>query len=139
MEIAQQDFKYIIQDFSNVYFGGRTTYGELAEWDDTPLQLKKAIQRVIKREVPLETVVEEHLLGLKEDSDSFLLYKQLKVSIEVVFGDRFEEKDPINTTYKSRTYSIEEFMRDSELHHGQREFLVREVHFRKLKLLSVSV
>ncbi|MBO6015021.1 MAG: hypothetical protein J6P60_00340 [Lachnospiraceae bacterium] len=137
MEIAQQDFKYIIQDFSNIYFGGRATYEELADWDDTPLQFKRTIRRVIKREVPLDTVVEDHLLCLDEDSDSYLLYSQLKACIEVVFDET--QSGSHGAEYRSRSYTIEEFLRAEELHVLPRNFLVREVHFKKLRLLSVSV
>ncbi|MBR1693349.1 MAG: hypothetical protein IJ711_11345 [Lachnospiraceae bacterium] len=139
MEVAQQDFKYVIQDFSHVYFGGRCTYEELAEADDAPLQLKRVIRRVIKREVPLETVVEEHLLTLTEDSDSFLLYEQLKASIEVVFARWAEQKGKQEPEYESRTYTIRELLQDETLHAAQRDFLIREIHFKKLKLLSISV
>lgn len=139
MEVAQQDFKYVIQDFSHVYFGGRCTYEELAEADDAPLQLKRVIRRVIKQEVPLETVVEEHLLTLTENSDSFLLYEQLKASIEVVFARQAEKKGKQEPEYESRTYTIRELLQDEALHGAQRDFLIREIHFKKLKLLSISV
>lgn len=135
MEIAQQDFKYVIQDFSNVYFGGRMTYEELAEGEDAPLALKRAVRRVIGHEVPLKTAVEDHLLSLGEDSDSYLLYKQLKASIEVVFADAESQ----GKGYKSRTYSIQELVADKTLHGERRDFLIREIHFRKLRLASVSV
>lgn len=135
MEIAQHDFKYVIQDFSNVYFGGRMTYDDLVENEDVPTAFKRAVHRVIRHETGLETTVEDHLLSLSEDSDSFLLYKQLKVSIEVVF----DESDDAAQKIRSRTYTIQELLSDKTLHGRKRNFLIREVHFRKLRLAGVSV
>lgn len=139
IETTDQDFKYVIQNFSSIYVGGRMTYGELADNDDTPLQLKKAIQRVIKREVPLQTMICHHLLNLPKDSDSFLLYQQAKISIEVVFLREVESKNKRHTEYKSKTYTFEQFVNAEELHAEHEDFLIREVLFKKLKLASISV
>ena len=35
-ETANMDFKYVLQDFNNVYIGARLTFAELCEQDDTP-------------------------------------------------------------------------------------------------------
>lgn len=138
MQTDNQEFKYTIQDFSNVYFGGRVTYQELYEADDAPMPFKKYIHRVVVKEVPETMMVEEHLLTLTEEQESYLLYKQLKAKIEVVF---FEEADDAkgNTVYKSKTYFIEELVHAPELHGKEKNFIIREVHFKKLRLASLSL
>ena len=35
--MADNDFKYVLQDFSNIYIGARSSYGELA--DETGMSL----------------------------------------------------------------------------------------------------
>lgn len=139
MTITDQDFKYVIQNFSNIYVGGRMTYEEMLEADDTPLQLKRAIQRVIKREVPLQTMLCDHLLSLSEDSDSFLLFSQAKITVEVVFFHEVQKKKKNETKYESKTYTFDQFVKAEELHGEKREFLIREVLFKKLKLATISV
>lgn len=139
MTTTDQDFKYVIQNFSNIYVGGRMTYEELAEADDAPLQLKKVVQRIIKREVPLQTMLCEHLLNLQEDSDSYLFFKQAKIGIEVVFLHEVEKKKKKQTEYESKTYTFDQFVKAQELHGENRDFIIREVLFKKLKLASISV
>lgn len=139
MQGTDQDFKYVIQDFSNVYLGGRLTYEELVEADDAPLQLKQIVHRVIKKEVPITTVIQEHLLSLSEDSESFLMFKQLKIKVEVVFSVLVKKGLREKEEYKSQTYTLEELMHAEELHGEKRNFLIREVRFKKLRLATVSV
>ena len=115
------------------------TYEEMLEADDTPLQLKRAIQRVIKREVPLQTMLCDHLLSLSEDSDSFLLFSQAKITVEVVFFHEVQKKKKNETKYESKTYTFDQFVKAEELHGEKREFLIREVLFKKLKLATISV
>ena len=138
-ENAEQDFKYLIQNFSNIFVGGRMTYEELADYDDTPLQLKKAIHRVIKREIPMQTMLCDHLLNLSPDSDSFLLYQQAKITIEVVFFHEVETKKEKQTKYEAKTYTFDQFLNAQELHGENKDFFIREIVFKKLRLATISV
>ena len=81
MVVEQHAFKYVIQDFSNVYFGGRLTYDELAEADDTPAKLRAAIFQGFLKESSLETTIEDHLTLLKEEDFSYLLYHKLNIKL----------------------------------------------------------
>lgn len=139
LETTDQDFKYLIQNFSNIFVGGRMTYEELADYDDTPLQLKKAIHRVVKREVPMQTMLCDHLLNLTEDSDCFLLYQQAKITIEVAFFREVETKKNKQTKYESKTYTFDQFVKAEELHGENKDFLIREIVFKKLRLATISV
>lgn len=49
--MADQDFKYIIQDLTNIYLGARSTYEELMEDENVPHKLKEIIVRVMLTEV----------------------------------------------------------------------------------------
>ena len=57
-EMADNDFKYILQDISNIYVGARSTYGELAENEDLPHKLREVIVRIILSEVAGDTTPE---------------------------------------------------------------------------------
>ena len=136
---TDQDFKYLIQNFSNIFVGGRMTYEELAEYDDTPLQLKKAIHRAIKKEIPMQTMLCDHFLNLAPDSDSFLFYQQAKITIEVVFFHEVETKKEKQTKYKAKTYTFEQFINAQELQGENKDFFIREIVFKKLRLATISV
>ena len=43
--MADNDFKYMIQDISNIYIGARSTYEELAENEELPQKLREVIVR----------------------------------------------------------------------------------------------
>ena len=139
LENTDQDFKYLIQNFSNIYVGGRMTFQELVDYEDTPLQLKKAIHRVIKKEVPIQTMLCEHLLNLSQDSDSFLFYEQAKITIEVVFFHEVETKKTKETKYEAKTYTFDQFVNAKELQGENKDFFIREVVFKKLRLAIISV
>lgn len=38
--LGENDYKYVIQDFSNYYMGARSSYQELADSDNTPAVLR---------------------------------------------------------------------------------------------------
>lgn len=59
--MADQDFKYIIQDLTNIYLGARSTYEELMEDENVPHKLKEIIVRVILTEVAPDTTPENHV------------------------------------------------------------------------------
>lgn len=48
--MADQDFKYVIQDLTNVYIGARYTYEEMLEDDNVPHKLKEVIVRILLTE-----------------------------------------------------------------------------------------
>ena len=50
-ETANMDFKYVLQDFNNVYIGARLTFAELCEQDDTPQRLCTAVFQYVIPEV----------------------------------------------------------------------------------------
>ena len=56
--MADQDFKYIIQDLTNIYLGARSTYEELMEDENVPHKLKEIIVRVMLTEVAPDTTPE---------------------------------------------------------------------------------
>lgn len=139
MQEMDQSFKYVIQNFSEVYFGGRLTYEELENADDTPLQLKKIINRVIRNEVPKTTIIEDHLMNLTEESDSYTMYEQMKVKIEIDFFDVVKENAKGQKVHQSKSYTIKELVHAKELHGESRNFVIREIYLKKLRLSFVTV
>lgn len=139
MQQTDQSFKYVIQTFSDVYFGGRLTYEELENADDAPLQLKKIINRVIRNEVPKTTMIEDHLMTLTEGTDSFTMYEQMKIKIEVDFFDVVKENAKGKKEHKSKSYTIKELVNAKELHGESRNFVIREIQLKKLRLSFVTV
>lgn len=141
MEFREQDFKYIIQSFSDVFIGARFTYEEAAEHVDMPGKLKSAIYRMIySDDVKREETIGAHLLRLQEKDMGYLFYSQLKIKIKVLFPKTVVNKKGVQKeTAIEKIYTVKEFVSDEKLKGKQEEFIVQEISFSKLHLGALSV
>ena len=76
-ETANMDFKYVLQDFNNVYIGARLTFAELCEQDDTPQRLRTAVFQYVIPEVGEEIRICDALSSMTKDSKLAMVLKQL--------------------------------------------------------------
>lgn len=140
MELRENDFKYVIQDFSHVYIGARLTFEELGEQYDTPSRLKETIYRSIMGEVELTDRICEHMLELDKKSRTYLMYSQLKAQIKVCFFKKQLDKNGVEQeAYESKNYTIDELMADSFLKEHKEAYVIQEFSFSKRKLMSLAV
>ena len=140
MELRENDFKYVIQDFSHVYIGARMTYEEVGEDYDTPSKVKSAIYRFVLDEYDLEEPICKHLIELPQKSKTYLMYKQLDVKIKVGFFEKKMDKKGVEREeYVSRMYSIKELVEDSALKENLESYIIQEISFSKRKLMSLAV
>lgn len=140
IQLRENDFKYVMQDLSHIYIGGRMSYEEVGEQYDTPSRLKSAIYRVVIDEAELTTPVGEHLLTLTPNTKTYLMYKQLAAKIKVAFMEQKVDKKGIKREeYVSRVYAFEELANDNFLRDYEGEFLVQEIIFSKRRLMSLAV
>lgn len=140
MELQDEDYKYAIQDFSNVYLGARMTYQDLADYDDVPCKIKDAVYRIFFKEVSPDTTIAEHLLALKEDSVSYMAYKQLRISIKVICLIRkTDKKGKMKETYDIKDYSLRDFMNNEELHAHPDRYMVQEISMKKRNMMLLHV
>ena len=81
--MADQDFKYVIQDLTNVYIGARYTYEEMLEDDNIPHKLKEVIVRILLPEVAPDTTPENHIFYMTPDSTSIKACKKMKARFKL--------------------------------------------------------
>lgn len=143
MEFREQDFKYVMQNFSNVYIGARCTYEEAAEHMDMPSRLKTAIYRMIYGgEITREETIASHLLRLTKQDMGYLFYSQLKLQIKVLVIEKVTDKKGMEKeTACEKIYSIEQFVEDGRLKEQVQKdkVIVQEMFFKKLHLTGLSV
>lgn len=143
MEFREQDFKYVMQNFSNVYIGARCTYEEAAEHMDMPGRLKTAIYRMVySGEITREETIASHLLRLEKKDMGYLFYSQLKLQVKVLFLKRVMDKKGVEKeTACEKIYSIEQFVEDEQLKEQEQKdkMVVQEIFFKKLHLAGLSV
>ena len=121
--MADQDFKYVIQDLTNIYLGARGTYEEILEDENVPHKLKEVIARII----------------LTPDSASFKAYKKMKARFKMSVWEPADGKKRKKAGYVNREYPVEEIVASKELHGKKDTTVVEEVHISKLGLGAVVV
>ena len=136
--MENQDFKYVMQDMTNLYIGAKYSYEELMKLDEVPFKLKTILSHYMLREVAPETKIEDHIFYLTEQDMSYLVYKQMKARFRLsVWKD---ESDGVKKPgYKSQVYRIGEIIGNKELMEKKDTIIVEEVHITKLGLMGVSI
>ena len=62
MDMPQnQDFKYVLQDFGNIYIGARYSYEEMLKSEEIPYKWKAIIRHYLLKETSPETTMENHI------------------------------------------------------------------------------
>lgn len=136
---SELDFKYVIQDFSNVYIGARLTYEELTQRDDTPQRLKSAVYRYLFETDVKEQRICDRLVQLKKDSAEYTIYMQLRMQIRVVTPvTKVDRKGKQHVEFKTDSYAFSDFMdklKEENIHADR----ISEITFKKLHLMSLAV
>lgn len=133
----ENDFKYFLQDVSNLYIGAGYSYGELLELDEIPFKLKMLLSGYMLKEVAPETRIRDHIFFLKPDSMTYLMYSRMKARFHLrVWQEGQGSRGP---GYEERICRIEEIAGSRELEEKKDEIIVYELHITKLGLMGVSV
>lgn len=140
MEFREEDYKYAIQDFSNVYLGARMTYQDLADYDGVPCKIKDAVYRIFLKEVSGDVTIADHLMQIKEASLSFMAYQQMRVAIKVIsLVLKTDKKGKIKETYDIKDYSLQDFMSDEEIHNHPDQFMIQEISLKKRNMMLLHL
>jgi len=136
----ENDFKYVLQDFSSIYIGMRLTYQELADADDTPSRLKTAIYMYIATETPENTRLCDHVLSLEKGSRAYLVFSQLKGKFRAMIPVKVtDRKGRIHTEYREKIFTAEQLVSEEGLREMINPEYMIEYKFSKLHLGALSV
>ncbi len=140
IELNENDYKYVLEDFSNVYIGARFSYGELAENDDAPGRFKDAVYRIFLKETEPEVTVGEHLMKLKDGGMGYLAYKQLRIRIKVTCLTCVQDKKgSVKEKYITKDYALDDFMKEEGIRENPEQYLIQEISFKKRHLMGLHV
>lgn len=138
-ETANMDFKYVLQDFNNVYIGARLTFAELCEQDDTPQRLRTAVFQYVIPEVGEEIRICDALSSMTKDSKLAMVLKQLRCKIKTVKPKiKVDKKGRSRTEYETVELSFESFWKKQEQGQLCADY-ISEFYFGKLHLMSLGV
>ena len=138
------DFKFILQDSSNLYFGKELSYADIMENEDVPFKFKAIISNYVKKDLPQENGMEEkfamHLLELAEDAFSIKVYEQLKLKVRIFYKE--EKKNVFGQTKEKwihKTCTLQEYRNQFKEKIMRQEVGVEDVSVSKLALMVISI
>ncbi len=135
------DFRYVMQDMTNVYIGAKYTYDEIMNVDEVPFKLKVILSHYMLKEIAGNTTLENHIFYMKPDDMSYMVYKRMKARFKLnVFKEDGHGKG--KPGYIQKEYKIQDIVEGPEaamLHEKMNQIFVEEMHITKLGLLSISI
>lgn len=137
--MQENDFKYVIQDLTNVYIGARFSYTELMERDDVPFKLRSIFSHYMLKEVAGDTTLADHVFFITPQSQSYLVYKQMKARFRMNVWELADGRKHKKDGYVSKIYTIDDIVNNEELKARMDEIMVEELHITKLGLMAVSI
>ena len=76
----ERDFKYVIQDTSQVFIGGRMSYEDMMTWEEIPFKIKAIMNKYFINQE--ENGLAEVMPKLEKEDFRYQILKQLKIKIK---------------------------------------------------------
>ena len=131
----EKDFKYVMQDTSHVFMGGRMSYEDMMTWGDVPFKIKAIINKYFKDKN--EVSLTDTLKALEQEDFRYQILKQLKIKIKAgsyCIKKNWRRKE--EKKYVSKVYSLDEYM---QLISEDKATVTEEFIFSKLALMAFSL
>lgn len=136
---TNEDFKYVIQDISCVYFGKELTYAEMMEREDVPFKFKAIISVHISRDVDLDSKMSDHILRIVPEEFSYRIFEQLKMTIRIYYK---EQKKGISGKMKEKWVHkaclLKQFYSEYRNCVAAGEAVIEDISISKLALMTIS-
>ncbi len=137
---TNDDFKYVMQDTSHVYFGKELTYEEMMEHNDIPFKFKAIISTFVSKDVPLQKKMVDHLLYMDTSSFTYQVYNHIKMEVKIFYKEEkviFGKKTKEHWVHKTCTLaSFVEKYRASVI---AGEVVIEDISISKLALMMLSL
>lgn len=138
MDTGSMDYKYIMQDISNVYLGAKYTYEELTEDERIPFKIKSLVNRYIKPELAdWNLSLESHFYYMEGQGFAYQTFLQLKTRVKISI---LEEKKSFGgkkkREYVTRTMWLKDFVKMPPARKEENGVLIQEISFSKLALAA---
>jgi len=130
----ERDFKYVMQDTSRVFMGGRMTYEDMMTWEDVPFKIKAIVNKYFAGK---EEMLSATIAALEQNDFRYQILKQLKIKIK---AGTYQKKKTLfgkeESKYVSKLYSLDEYM---EVCKQDNTLITEEFIFSKLALMAFSL
>lgn len=132
----QDDFKYVLQDFSNTTLGARFSYCEVMENDRVPFKLQSIIEKYIFPYLDTPDMeIGKHVTRVKKDNPCFRIFQNLKLKIKYFEPKKDKNGNPIGG-YCERKVTFEQLvLNDSDL----TDCMIQELIFSNLAIMAFHI
>lgn len=134
------DFKYIMQDTSHIFFGKELSYAEMMELDDVPFKFKAIIGSYFSKDTELTNKMIDHLLQMKKEEFSYRIFEQLKLQVRLFYK---EEKMGLFGQKKEKwihkTCKMQDFLQNYKEMVEKGEATIEDISISKLGLMTISI
>ena len=132
------DFKYVMNDLTQISFGARYTYGELLEEEQVSLQFQSVIRRYFLPEVDRDTTLESHLYYLKPEDREYEIFCQLRAKVRIVEPRRKKGLfGSGNVLYQEQQIGIRELAAMDPAEKQKRGLVIQELQISKVGLMGL--
>ena len=139
MNREDRDYKYVMQDFSNLYLGARYTYDELLEAEEVPFKVKSIINRFVKPEISGENLsLESHLYYMEEKDFVYQTFRQLKAKVKIsILQEKTGRGKKTEKRYHTQTIPLQELVKIPLPQKEEKGIMIQEISFSKLALMGL--
>jgi hypothetical protein len=138
--VNKDDFKYIMQDTSYVYFGKELTYKEMLEYDNLPFKFKSIISNYISKDTDLDVKLTDHILNMGDNEFTGQIYEQLKMTVRIYY--KTEKKGfggKIKYKWVHKACPFKKFKAEYGKKVLSGEVMITDVSISKLALMVISI
>lgn len=133
-----EDYKYSMQDVSNLYIGTRYTFREILSEETIPFKFRLIVERYILPKADPEDTLETHLYYLEPDSFLVQIYTQLKARIKVnVIAEKQSLFGPKKKEYTTKLMTAQQLVQLSPAEKESCGMVVQELKVSKLAMMSL--
>lgn len=133
------DYRYILDNLSELAVGSRYSYRELAENIDLSYKYRCIIKRFIEQEVDPETTIESHFYCMTRDSSSYEIYQQLHTKVRCYVQNKKKGLFGTSTAYAEEVMTMEELTAMSPEDKLSKRLLIAEIQIPKIRLMNYAM
>ncbi len=132
-----EDYKYVMQDTTQLYLGAKYTLQEMTENEEIPFKFRLILERYVSEEVSQDTTLESHLYYLTGESRNLKIYDHIKMKVRFLEKSK---KDGIlgknKREYVTQVLPIKKFAEISAAEKERRGIVIQEISVSKLALMT---
>lgn len=133
-----EDYKYIMQDTSNLYVGAKFTFGEILENEELSFKFRMIVEKYILPKASPQDSIESHLYYMDKDSFLVKIYDHLKARIKVnVIEEKRTLLGKVKKEYVTKTLKINELVQMSTADKERCGMVIQELKVSKLAMMSM--